>query len=339
VRVSEIGEFGLIELLAKEFGIEYPPSPDTKQRGLKVGLGDDAAVTERRDGALVWTTDTMVAGVHFLPDRTAWEDVGWKALAVNLSDIAAMGGTPYLALVTLMLPPDFCVEDAVAVYRGLHEATGAYDVILGGGDLVSGPVFAITVALAGWAATSQLGEPQALTRNAARPGDVVAVSGHPGSALGGLELLRRDATFETEAERRLRTAYDRPQPRVELGKAAIEAGIRCAIDISDGLLQDAGHIARASRVHVRIEAARLPVDEALKERFPAEAAAFALRGGDDYELILVGPRPAMNALLDRTDLLTEVGEVIEADEPGVAVIDETGREIPAPPRGWDHFRP
>ncbi len=104
--VSEIGEFGLIKLLAQEFGIAYPPARGVvPEHGLLVGLGDDAVVTARRDGSLIWTTDTMVAGVHFLPEQSPWRDTGWKALAVNLSDIAAMGGTPHLALVTLTLPP------------------------------------------------------------------------------------------------------------------------------------------------------------------------------------------------------------------------------------------
>src|SRR3954468_9165607 len=136
MRVSDVGEFELIRLLTAEGAITYPPSRQDVQDGLLVGLGDDAVVTARHDGAIVWTTDTMVENVHFLPGRTAWEDVGWKALASNLSDIAAMGGTPHLALVTLALPPTFEVEAAQALYRGLGEAAAAYGVILGGGDIV-----------------------------------------------------------------------------------------------------------------------------------------------------------------------------------------------------------
>ena len=142
MRVSEIGEFGLIHLLAQELGVEYPPKRGgLVPAGLIVGLGDDALVSARREGALIWTTDTLVAGVHFLPE-TAWGDVGWKALAVNLSDVAAMGGAPHLALVTLMLPDDFRVEDAVALYRGLKEAADAFGVTIGGGDVVRAPVLA-----------------------------------------------------------------------------------------------------------------------------------------------------------------------------------------------------
>jgi thiamine-monophosphate kinase len=338
VQVSEIGEFGLIRLLAQEFGIEYPPSRGASQPGLLVGLGDDAVVTPRRDGSLIWTTDTMVAGVHFLPERSAWRDTGWKALAVNLSDVAAMGGTPHLALVTLTLPDDFCVEDAVELYKGLHDAASAYGVTLGGGDIVRSPVFSVTVALSGWALTPRLGEARVLTRGAARPGDVVAVSGNLGDSAGGVRLLVEGSEFATEAQRRLREAQQRPQPRVVLGQAAVRAGLRCGIDVSDGLVQDLGHVATASRVGIHVDAVRVPTSEALREVFPAEALGLSLSGGEDYELIVIGPRPAMDALIDATETpLTVIGDVYESDEPHVAVVDERGQEIPLGRGGWDHF--
>ncbi|HEX5370733.1 MAG TPA: thiamine-phosphate kinase, partial [Dehalococcoidia bacterium] len=302
VLVSEIGEFGLIRLLAQEFGIEYPPVrgalPDD---GLMVGLGDDAVVTARRDGSLIWTTDTMVAGVHFLPGQSPWRDTGWKALAVNLSDIAAMGGTPYLALVTLTLPPAFSVEDAVELYRGLHEAASAFDVTLGGGDIVRSPVFSITVALSGWAQTPRLGEAQVLTRGAARPGDVVAVSGTLGNSAGGVQLLTIGCEFKNEAEKYLRAAQQRPQPKVAMGQAAVRAGLRCGIDVSDGLVQDLGHVATASNVTILIDAVRVPTSDALRELFPAEALGLALNGGEDYELLVVGPRQAVDVLIETSE--------------------------------------
>ncbi len=338
--VSEIGEFGLIQLLAREFGLEYPPTRGASQAGLQVGLGDDAVVTDRRDGSLIWTTDTMVDGVHFLPDKTAWSDVGWKALATNLSDIAAMGGMPHLALVTLSLPHDMRVEDAVALYRGLHNCATAFGVTLGGGDIVSAPVFSITIALNGWAASEPDGSAAVLTRSAARPGDVVAVSGNVGDAVAGLLLARDGCEFKTEAEKRLRTAEQRPQPRVDLSLEAVRAGLRCGIDVSDGLVQDLGHIATASGVGIRIDAARVPTSQALREVFPAEALGLAISGGGDYELLLVGPRAVVEALIDSSDTpLTEIGDVYKSDSPHVGVVDETGREIPMTSGGWDHFKP
>lgn len=338
--VSEVGEFGLISLLTKEFGIQYPPTRrgGVSQGDLRVGLGDDAVVAARRDGSLILTTDTMVAGVHFLPERCKWLDVGWKALAVNLSDIAAMGGTPHLALVTLCLPADFCVEDAVELYRGLHECATAFEVTLGGGDIVRSPVFSITVALSGWALLPRLGEARVLTRDAARPGDVVAVSGNLGDSAGGVRLLQQGAAFRKKAEQRLRDAQQRPQPRVELGREAVRAGLRCAIDVSDGLVQDLGHVATASGVGIRVDAVRVPTSATLREVFPAEAFGLAISGGEDYELLLIGPRQAVEGLIDTSKTpLTEIGEVYERHAPHVAIVDESGREIPLPRGGWDHF--
>ena len=338
MRVSEVGEFELIRLLTAEAGIAYPPTRESGQEGMLVGLGDDAVVTARHDGAMIWTTDTMVADVHFLPGRTAWQDVGWKALAVNVSDVAAMGGTPYLALITLALPPDFEVENGQALYRGLAEAAAAYGVTLGGGDIVRAPVFSITVALSGWAATDDTGEPIVMTRNAAHNGDVVAVTGTLGDSAAGLQLIQDNEAADTDAKRCLRLRHERPTPRVELGTFAVQHGVRCAIDVSDGLVQDLGHIATASGVAIRVDALRLPLGDELCEVYPGRAAGFALRGGEDYELILIGKRAAIESLVGATDTpIMLIGEVVSDETVHVGVVDETGREIPLGPGGWDHF--
>jgi thiamine-monophosphate kinase len=338
MKVSEIGEFGLIELLAREFGIEYPPKPGHAAPGLLVGLGDDAVVMERRDGAVIWTTDTMVEGNHFRPGVGTWEDVGWKALASNVSDIAAMGGSPHLALVTLMLPAGFCVEDAVALYRGLHECAEAFEVTLGGGDIVRSPVFAVTVALSGWAYTPKIGQPLVLRRDTARPGDLVAVSGTPGDSGGGLKLLLAGKPVTSTGGQCLVTAQMRPMPRIALGQAAVQGGLRCGIDVSDGLVQDLGHIARASATGIVVYATKVPVSEALRAAWPDEALDLALGGGEDYELVVAGPKAAMERYVAATDKgVTVIGEVVAADEPFVRVLDADGREVTPAHRGWDHF--
>lgn len=339
MRVSEIGEFGLIELLARELGLSYPPAAGAQRRdGLIVDIGDDAVISRSQAGGLIWTTDTLVAGVHFLPGRTAWRDTGWKALAVNVSDVAAMGGRPDLALVTLALPDDFLVEDALDLYRGLAAAAQRYGVSLGGGDVVRSPVFSITVALSGWAATSDRGEPLVMTRDAARLGDIVAVSGEIGDSAGGLQLLATGDAFAAAAAQRLRAAHERPEPPLDLGGRAAAAGVRCAIDVSDGLVQDLGHVVRASGVGIRVEAARLPLSAALQERLPGQAAGLALSGGEDYQLVLIGRRPAIESLLaDDETRLTEIGEVVHYEPPRVAVVDENGREVPLGRAGWDHL--
>ncbi len=337
MRVADLGEFGLIELLAHEFGVQYPPSPSQQARpGLIVDLGDDAAVSQPRDAAALWTTDTMVDGVHFDSQRSSWLDVGWRAMAVNVSDIAAMGGTPFIALVTLCLPADFLVDDAISFYRGLSEAAKAFDVTVVGGDIVRAPAFTVTVALSGWA-DAPLGVPLLLRRNAAELGDIVAVSGTLGDSAAGLRLMQEGRYTNTEAERHLRIAHQRPQPRIELGRASVGAGLRCGIDISDGLMQDLGHVAHASNVGIRVDAARVPISEALKQVFPAQALGLALSGGEDYELALIGPRLLVESLLGGPTLLTEIGEVVHYEVPRVAAVDATGTEIPLGPGGWDHF--
>jgi len=341
VQVSEIGEFGLIKLLTQEFGIAYPPARGTPApEGLEVGIGDDAVVTSKREGALIWTTDTMVEGNHFTPESTSWRDVGWKALAVNLSDIAAMGGVPHLALVTLTLPPDFETDDALELYRGLHDAANAFDVTLGGGDIVRSPVFSITVALSGWAL--EAGGPAALLcRDAAKPGDVVAVTGQLGAAAGGVRLIVQGPDFDApghpESESLLCGAQHRPQPRVALGQAAVRAGLRCGMDVSDGLIQDLGHIASASGVALHIEAARVPVSNDLRVVFPGDALAMALTGGEDYELILVGPEDVMDNYIGETEKQVTVIGRAEDGEANVTVVDEYGKAMTFERRGWDHL--
>jgi thiamine-monophosphate kinase len=342
VRVSEVGEFGLIRLLTQEFGITYPPpksaAPPT---GLEVGIGDDAVVTSAQTSATIWTTDTMVAGNHFTQGSAPWRDVGWKALAVNLSDIAAMGGVPQLALVTLALPSDFETGDAVELYRGLHDAVKAYDVILGGGDIVHSPVFSITVALSGLALEVN-GRPALLRRDTAQAGDLVAVTGMLGAAAGGVRLLVQgpdfDAPAQPEAERELRMAQQRPQPRVAEGQTAVRTGLRCGMDVSDGLLQDLTHIATASGVAIRIEADRVPVSEDLSAVFPAEARDLAVTGGEDYELLLIGTEDVMSKFIGESQTkVTVIGRVEAEGEPAVTVVDERGRAIAFQRRGWDHL--
>jgi thiamine-monophosphate kinase len=282
----------------------------------------------------------MVAGDHFLPRHATWRDVGWKALAVNLSDIAAMGGVPDMALVTLTLPPEFEVDDALELYRGLHDASKAYSVTLGGGDIVRSPVFSITVALSGWAIEID-GRPAVLRRNAAVAGDVVAVTGSLGAAAGGVRLLVQGPDFDApghpDEEDRLRKAQHRPIPRVELGQTAVRAGLRCGMDVSDGLLQDLGHIATASGVAIHVEASRVPVNEDLSAVFPDDALALALTGGEDYELILVGSEDTMSKYIAAGTRVTVIGRVEASAEPGVTVVDERGQAMSFEHRGWDHL--
>lgn len=327
VDVSEIGEFGLIERLTSILGREAPPD-------LIVGIGDDAAVWRTGDQYLIATTDTLVEGVHFLSGVTPWADVGWKALAVNVSDIGAMGGGPLFALVTLALPPETAAEDMDALYSGLHEGAGVYGVTVAGGDVVSAPQVSVTVALVGQARVSG-GEPLLLLRGAARPGDAIAVAGTFGDSAGGLRALREGL----EADERLVSAHLRPRPPLALGREAAAAGVRCGIDVSDGLLQDIGHICEASGVGALVRADDVPVSEALRAAYAEEALQLACTGGEDYGLVLVGERERIEQAGARSGIgTTIIGEIVEDAGRRVRLLGADGREIDFGTAGWDHLR-
>ncbi|HYM16593.1 MAG TPA: thiamine-phosphate kinase [Dehalococcoidia bacterium] len=326
--VRDLGEFGLIERLSRALG-----APADER--LVAGIGDDAAVWRSGGGFTVATTDTMVAGVHFLPGVVAWRDVGWKAMAVNVSDIAAMGATPSFALVTLCLPPGTPVGQIDELYVGLRECGDAFGVTVAGGDVVSAPVFAVTVALCGEVTVRDDGAPALLRRGGARPGDAVAVGGPLGGSAGGLRVLT-EGTGRTDATERLIARHMRPRPRVDVGRAAVSAGALCGIDISDGLVRDLGHVCETSGLGADLWLSRLPLDDALVAVFPDDAPVLAATGGEDYELIVVAPEDVLGraeAMLGAP--LPIVGAMRAGD--GVRVLDAAGHEMRLPTPGWEHL--
>ncbi len=318
--VSQLSEFGLIERLTRIVGAEG--SPD-----LIVGPGDDAAVWRVGSEYLIATTDAMIEGVHFLPEHARWEDVGWKALAANVSDIAAMGGTPLFALVTLALPPETPAEAMDALYRGLAEAARKCGAVVAGGDVVRAPQVSVTVALMGRAAQHD-DEPLLLRRSAARPGDVIAVTGTLGDSAAGLRRLQARTTADDPIVQR----HTRPVARVEAGRAAVEAGLRCGIDISDGLLQDIGHICEMSGAGAVLRATDVPLSDGLRAAFPDDALELACTGGEDYELLLIGPAAAVS----RVPSVTVIGEIVDGP-PQAILLDGNGSEIKFARTGWDAF--
>ncbi len=328
--LAEIGEFGLIERLLERVG-----AGGGRERTL-VGPGDDAAVRRTAGDYEIWTTDTLVAGVHF-PANPDWRDLGWKALAVNVSDIAAMGGVPDGALVTLALPPEFEVDDGLALYRGLDEACAAFGATVLGGDVVRSPVPVITVALNGWARMGESGEPLLLRRDAALAGNAIAVTGQLGAAAAGARILLGAEVADPEARRALVSAQQRPLPRLREAHAAAEEGLRCAIDVSDGLLADLGHICEMSGAGATVWEEKLPASPWLADSFPNEALALAVAGGEDYELLLVGPEERLLRVRERVETpLTIIGEITDGPR-RVRMIDASGREVTLPAAGWDHF--
>ncbi len=327
--VKDLGEFHVIHLLADAAGAKGDVAA---QSGLLLSIGDDAAAWEGSDDSTVLTTDTMVEEVHFSLDWTGWRDLGWKAIATNQSDVAAMGCTPKYAVVSLGLRGDLPVEGLTEMYRGMAAACAANGGAVVGGDVVRSPTFFVTVAMTG----SAEGDRPLLTRDAAKPGDVVAVTGRLGSSAGGLQILRDDLARDSEAETYLRNAHNRPTPRVREGRALRTLGATAAIDISDGLVDDLGKVSVASGVGIDLLAESIPVDERLKRAFPDDWLTLALSGGEDYELAFAAPADVVAKVAEKLDLpMTAIGRVREGA--GIRVLDADGVEIPVDRGGWDHF--
>lgn len=327
-RLSDLGEFGLIERLKGVLG--KPDSDD-----LIVGIGDDAAVWRVGDEFVIATTDTMVEGTHFEIGRAPWADVGWKALAANVSDIGAMGGTPLFALVTLAIPPTIALDDLELIYAGLSECAREYGVTIVGGDTVRSSEMAITVALLGTAERRD-NDPLLLLREGARIGDIIGVTGTLGDSAAGLRLLQKDGPSEDPLVRR----HLWPRPPLAIGRIAVDIGITCAIDVSDGLLQDIGHICERSNLGAALRAKDIPVSRELRAAFPDDALQLACTGGEDYELVLVGDRDLLDSVASSIGFLrlTPIGEIVPDDDQRVRLLDDAGTEITFDRPGWDAFR-
>ena len=325
-RVKELGEFGLIERLALVVGADSTAD-------LIIGIGDDAAAWRAGETVLLATTDTLVGGVHFLPEFAPWLDVGWKALAVNVSDIAAMGGEPLFALVTLALPPETSVAVADDLYAGISECARKYGVTIAGGDIVRAPQVSLTIALMGRAQMRD-GEPLLMRRDGAKAGDVIAATGSLGDSAAGLWRLRTGASREGPLVR----AHLRPLPRLREAQEAARLGIACAIDVSDGLLQDIGHICEKSQLGAEVLEESLPISDGLRAAYPEDAVALACNGGEDYELVLTGEVDTIERLGEAISAtLTVIGRMTEAAEHRPRLLDEAGREVTVVVHGWDHL--
>lgn len=314
-----MSEFALIRRI-----IEGAP---TAAPDVVIGPGDDAAVLAVPAGhELVLTTDTLVAGRHF-PAETAAADIGWKALAVNLSDLAAMGAAPRWITVALTLPSE---DEAwlAGFVDGLAALLTQSGCVLVGGDLTRGPL-AVTVQAAGLVPAGG-----AIPRGGARPGDLIAVTGTLGDASLALALRAQGATDSHAAA--LRRRLDRPEPRIDAG-LALRGAAHAAADISDGLGVDLAHILEASGVGATVEAAKLPASDAFAALCPPEdVLAHQWAGGDDYELCVCLPEAALAGVAARVDCpLRPIGR-IEA-QPGLRLVDAHGTPLAPRKAGYDHF--
>ena len=355
--VKDVGEFKLIEMLAEAVKSGEPSCVDRAGSlgfRLRLSIGDDAAAWDGPPVTSVVTTDTLVEDVHFSLGRISWTDLGWKSMAVNLSDIAAMGCAPLCSVITLGLRGDLPVNGLLDMYRGMAEACEEYGGTVVGGDIVRSPVFFVTVAMVGVAPVSDVDaakekprqarrpfEPagRILTRSSSRPGDRIAVTGRLGCSGGGLRMLLDDLSFDDEVSAHLRNAHNRPVPRVAQGMVLARHGVAAAIDVSDGLVDDLAKLCKASGVGARVYSDRVPVDGFLKRAYPKEWLSLALSGGEDYELLFTAPHEVIEAVAPLLGVpVSVIGDIV--DEPrGVAVLDKKGgRAIPVDSRGWDHFR-
>ena len=308
MQIQELGEFGVIDLLnrmvvgqrdvstlpdwipafaGKANGNEFPVK-------LLVDTGDDTAAWRTSDCIELFTTDTVVEGVHFTRVTTPWWDLGWKCIASNVSDIAAMGGLPAYALITLGLPAETEVGDLEELYRGMLEMGNKCGAAIIGGDMVRSPVVFITVGLTGVHGGSPM------LRTNGQPGDLVGVTGFLGGSGGGLRLMLEDEeeqsrpgrnpTASSEAVAYLRHQHRRPEPAVKEGQILADVGVRTAMDVSDGLADDLGKLCRASGLSARLDAERIPAHPYLKEVYPDDYLGLALHGGEDYLLLFTAPK-------------------------------------------------
>jgi len=328
MKLSELGEFGLIDLLAKTVGA----SPNNQ---LLIGIGDDAAAWHGDASIQLATVDSLIQGVHFSLDTISWEELGWKALAANLSDIAAMGGLPRYALVSLALPDSTEVEEVIALYKGMIELAKQFEVAIVGGDTSSAPLVTISITILG---STKSQDKHVLSRSAAKPGERVAVTGYLGAAAAGAEMLSKQLQFSPEATACLKEAFLRPYPRIAEGQLLVEQGVKTAIDISDGLVSDLDHICKASQVSARIEVDRVPILPAVKTNFGDRALELALSGGEDYELLFTGNAQVVDKVRTAASCpVTVIGEVVADKIGAVTLVDSKGNPFNLTKVGWEHF--
>ncbi len=337
MRISDLGEFGLIDRIARFLP---PGSPD-----VILGIGDDVAVL--RTGGheyLLATCDIQIEGVHFLPEKITPYQLGRKIVAINVSDIAAMGGYPAWALASLALPPSKDVSFVDELYQGMYEQIEAADATIVGGNISKNDYgVLVDLFLMGKA------EPRCLVyRNGARHGDLILVTGTLGDSRAGFEAIRDPRIKVSEkAQKQAVERHLTPQPRLKEGQLLGRCGkVNAMVDVSDGLLADLEHISKASAVGAEIWAKDVPVGAACLEVASAagvEGLDWALSGGEDYELLFTAPpdevREIGMLLLNETGTSCQIIGRITSAEDDIQVVFPDGSKSSSlvERKGWDHF--
>jgi thiamine-monophosphate kinase len=333
LKFSEIGEFGFIDSIKGRC--------DIPAKGVIKGIGDDCAVLRAVPGrALLFTTDMLVQDIHFMIDRIPFYHLGRKAIAVNLSDIAAMGGRPLIALISLAIPAETEVEEIHELYRGIRDICEHYNLTIGGGDTVASPdKLVINVSVIGDAKKSEV-----LYRSGSGPGDRIYLTGPVGDSAAGLKILTAEiAPPEGMGDYFIKTHND-PVPLVEIGEIIAASGIASAmIDLSDGLLSDLGHLCEESKAGALLLAEKIPISPELT--LLAGSAGFdplelALSGGEDYQLLFTAPmehEQGIDKLFKEHDLHPpyHIGEIGQG--PGIRMKRADGSLAELQARGFNHF--
>lgn len=331
---AALGEFGLIRRMTKGAIVR----PERVVRG----VGDDAAVFHPpKDQPMLLTTDLLVEQIHFQRDTISGKDLGFKSLAVNLSDIAAMGGKPLDAFVSIAIPDDCPLEYIDAIYNGLRELAGQFGVnILGGDTTGSKKDLVINIAITGTVEPDCL-----LLRDGAKPGDLIYLTGPVGDSRAGLQVILDKLDTDDTNLATLSQRHCRPFPHIEEGRfLAGSKAVTAAIDVSDGVASDLGHIISQSHCGAVIDVRQLPISSELRkfgESHAFDPIDFALNGGEDYVLLCtvrdekaVELEAALLAEFNRP--LYCIGEVTSSGH--LEKIDEAGHRKQFKPKGWDHFK-
>lgn len=326
--LSKLGEFGLIEKIRKA---------TPRGRGVRLGIGDDAAWLKCIEGSFLITSDLLVEGIHFDLRWTSFYELGYKTVAINLSDVAAMGGQPSYLTLSLGIPLRSKTRHVEEFYRGIQDLALQTGVALVGGDTSASDIFFISACLIGHAPYG------AISRAGAKPGDDIYVTGTLGDSALGLELLRKNPITARKGERAFLAArHLLPTARVKAGlNLAKEKLAKAMIDISDGLLQDLGHVCKASGIGAVIWWEALPLSRAHRLVVRKTGSFYALGGGEDYELLFC-LRPRDRTRLERIKKrlgvpLTHIGKCVSSRD-GIKVVGSDGRPIVGYLGGYDHFK-
>ena len=328
MKLKNVGEFELINRIKQKIDLRGK----SESSSVVIGIGDDGAILRSFEGFQIVTTDTMVEDVHFSRSFGSWEDIGWKAMASNLSDIAAMAGNPDYSLVTLGLPQELEVEAVEKLYDGLLDCVDKFGGTVIGGDIVSSDKVFVTITVFGNA------DGPLSRRTNAKVGDSIAVTGSLGGPSAALEVFKLGLQETNGGSRALAETHMRVNPRIAEANVLAQKGVICSMDISDGLKNDLEKLCRASYVSARVFAEQIPVHPLAKQAFPEDFLRFAVGGGEDYELVVTAPSELLHSIeLEFPNLITIIGRIESSSQEEVSILDKNGSLINLTNGGWTHF--